>query len=119
MTHNFRELKIWRSSLSISKNVYEFTSKLPANEQFGLVSQMNRSSISIASNIAEGSGRTSSKEFARFLDISISSSYELETQLILGKEIYKIETEQLIKKINELQKMIRGFQKTLDQKSFV
>jgi four helix bundle protein len=113
MRHNFRELKIWKNAMSISRNVYELSSTLPKSERFGLSNQMNRCSVSIASNIAEGSGRTTSKDFSRFLDISISSSFELETQLILSKEIYQSNIDTTVKEINELQKMIRGFQKTL------
>lgn len=97
----------------ISKDVYKLTDELPQSERFGLIDQMNRSSVSIASNIAEGSGRTSSKEFSRFLDISISSSYELETQLMLCGDIYLLNTEPLINELNQLQKMLRGFKKVL------
>lgn len=99
--------------MKISREVYILSSKLPDSEKFNLASQMNRSSISIASNIAEGSGRTTSKDFSRFLDLSISSSFELETQLILSNDLFKVETNSIINQINELQKMIRGFQRTL------
>jgi len=69
------------------KRIYLTTNKLPNDERFGLTSQINRCSVSIPSNIAEGSGRTSEKEFLHFLNIAISSSYELETQLILVEDI--------------------------------
>jgi len=113
MRHNFRELKIWKLAINLSRNIYEITNKLPAKERFGLIDQMNRSSVSVASNIAEGSGRTTPKEFSRFLDFSISSSYELETQLVISSQIYKLDIQKLTNDINELQKMIRGFQRTL------
>lgn len=113
MRHNFRELKIWQSALELSQSIYQLVKLLPIDERFGLKSQMSRCSISIASNIAEGSGRTTEKDFSRFLDISISSCYELETQLLISKEVYKIDIEQNLSKIIELQRMIRGFQKTL------
>ena len=71
MRHNFRELKIWKDSMSLTKNVYLLTSQLPLEEKFGLKSQLNRCAISIPSNIAEGSGRTSNKEFNHFLNISL------------------------------------------------
>ena len=114
--HNFRELKIWHESMKIVKSVYSLTSNLPSDERFGLVSQINRCSISIPSNIAEGSGRTSNKEFIHFLNISISSSFELETQLILANDLFNTDSEEIIEKINELQKMIVGFKKSLDVK---
>jgi four helix bundle protein len=114
--HNFRELKIWQESMKIVKSVYSLTSNLPSDERFGLVSQINRCSISIPSNIAEGSGRTSNKEFIHFLNISISSSFELETQLILANDLFNTDSEEIIEKINELQKMIVGFKKSLDVK---
>ena len=112
--HNFRDLKIWQEAMQIVKSVYVLTSQLPKDEKFGLISQINRSSVSIPSNIAEGSGRTSNKEFMHFLNISLSSSFELETQLILSNELFNIEIKNTLKKINELQKMIVGFKKTLD-----
>lgn len=114
--HNFRELKIWQESMKIVKSVYSLTSNLPSDERYGLVSQINRCSISIPSNIAEGSGRTSNKEFIHFLNISISSSFELETQLILANDLFNTDSEEIIEKINELQKMIVGFKKSLDVK---
>jgi four helix bundle protein len=83
MKHNFRELKIWQNSMEIVKDVHVLTKTLPSDERVGLVSQINRSAVSMPSNIAEGTGRTSEKELHHFLNIAISSSYELETQLIL------------------------------------
>lgn len=114
--HNFRELKIWQEAMVLVKEVYGLTITLPAEERFGLISQLNRCSISIPSNIAEGSGRTSEKEFIHFLRIAISSSYELETQLVLVNDIYKIETEGVIVKLSSLQNMIGAFIRKLNEK---
>lgn len=75
--HNFRKLEIWRLSMDLVKQVYALSKNLPESEKFGLISQVQRCAISIPSNIAEGSGRTSNKEFNHFLKIAISSSYEL------------------------------------------
>jgi four helix bundle protein len=111
--HNFRELNIWKDSLQLVKKVYMLTSELPKHEKFGLISQINRSAVSTPSNIAEGSGRTSEKEFIHFLNIAISSSYELETQLILIEELYNINTKELIENITSIQKMIGGFSRKL------
>jgi len=111
--HNFRELNIWKDSLQLVKKVYILTSELPKDEKFGLISQINRSAVSIPSNIAEGSGRTSEKEFLHFLNIAISSSYELETQLILAEELFNLKTKELIDEITSIQKMIGGFSRKI------
>lgn len=103
--------------MSLVKDVYLLTEKFPKQEVYGLVSQINRSAISIPSNIAEGSGRNSNKDFMRFLDISISSSFELETQILLAKELSFITEEKMtlmLEKLAEVQKLIFGFQKTLN-----
>jgi four helix bundle protein len=107
--HNFREIKIWQEALLMVKEVYLFSSKLPKEEKYGIASQINRSAVSIPSNIAEGSGRTTNKEFVRFLEIAISSSYELETQLILAEELFDLSSVELIKNLNALQNRIGGF----------
>jgi len=107
--HNFREIKIWQESVVMVKEVYEFSTKLPTEEKFGITSQINRSAVSIPSNIAEGSGRTTNKEFVRFLEIAISSSYELETQLILAEDLFNMSSKELIKNLNALQNRIGGF----------
>jgi four helix bundle protein len=87
MAHNFRKLTIWSDAITVVKNVYKLTATFPPEEKFGLMSQSRRCAISIPSNIAEGSGRNSDKDFRRFLSISLSSSYELETQLIVANEL--------------------------------
>ena|SRR5690554_6243370 len=111
--HNFRELNIWKNGMKIVKSTYQISKGLPSDEKFGLISQIQRCSVSIPSNIAEGSGRSTEKDFAKFINISLSSSYELETQLILINDLYNLEIEVLIKDINELQKMIIGFRRSL------
>jgi four helix bundle protein len=115
--HNFKKLKIWIKSMGIVTEIYQITNTFPSHERFGLISQMQRSAVSIPSNIAEGSAKTSNKDFARFLEISIGSSYELETQLIVSFNLKYIETavyEDLSFKISEIQKMINGFKNKLD-----
>ena len=101
--------------MELVKSSYKLISEIPSDERFGLKSQIARCSVSIPSNIAEGSGRTSDKEFCHFLNISLSSSYELETQLILAQEIFEIESNDLIIKLQNLQKMIGGFKRTLNK----
>ncbi|HEY0667565.1 MAG TPA: four helix bundle protein, partial [Sphingobacteriaceae bacterium] len=84
--HNFKELKVWQASMEVSKAIFVATRLFPSDERFTLISQMMRSAISIPSNIAEGCGRKSNKELYQYLNISLGSSFELETQLILAKE---------------------------------
>lgn len=114
--HNFREIKIWQEALVLVKEVYAFTSNLPKEEKYGITSQINRSAVSIPSNIAEGSGRTSNKEFIRFLEIAISSSYELETQLILSEQIFNLSTKEIIENLHSLQNRIGGFMRQIKER---
>lgn len=114
MRHNFRELDSWKKSFQLVKDIYLLTTDLPDNEKFGLKSQIQRCAVSIPSNIAEGSGRTSDKEFAYFLNVSISSAYELETQLLLCKELFSFEVSELIIRLNEIQRLIGGLKRKLN-----
>jgi four helix bundle protein len=114
--HNFKELKIWQHSMELAKMVYKSTAQFPANEKYGLTSQINRSVVSIPSNIAEGAGRNSAKEFSQFLSIALGSAFELETQLYLAETFGFIDSSELTKLISHLdqiQKMINSFKKTL------
>jgi len=115
--HNFKKLEIWTKSMSIVTEIYQITNSFPSCERFGLVSQMQRSAVSIPSNIAEGSAKTSNKDFARFLEMSIGSSFELETELIVSYNLKYIDTivyENLLNEISEIQKMIYGFKNKLE-----
>jgi len=115
--HNFKELRIWQDSMAIVEEIYKIIGDFPKNEQFSLVSQMNRCAVSIPSNIAEGSGRESNKDFRRFLSISSSSSFELETQLIIAIRIgflSKDDFDRVIEKLNKVQKMIFVFRKKIN-----
>ena len=115
--HNFKKLDIWIKSMDLASEIYLLTNSFPSIERFGLISQMQRSAVSIPSNIAEGSAKSSNKDFSRFLEMSIGSSFELETQLILATKLNYLESEVSIStqnKINELQKMIIGFKNKLD-----
>ena len=113
--HNYKELEIWKLGVKFCPKIYLTTNTFPKEEKFGLVSQLNRAVVSVPSNIAEGSGRTSEKEFIHFLRIGISSSYELETQLILMKDIYEIETEELLVKLSSLQNRIGAFIRKINE----
>lgn len=76
---DFKSLKVWQKGIKLVIEIYKSTKHFPQEELYGLTSQMRRSSVSIPSNIAEGSGRSSDKDFHRFLEISIGSAFELET----------------------------------------
>ena len=82
---DFKQLRVWQQSMKLADDCYEATDSFPDNERFGLISQIRRSSMSIASNIAEGCGRDGHREFARYLRIAYGSACELETQLILAR----------------------------------
>ena len=116
MGHNFKDLKIWQEAMKVVKSTYLLSAQLPSDERFGLMSQINRCAVSIPSNIAEGSGRTTDKDFLNFINFSLSSSFELETQLILVNDLFNLDVEELIIKINELQRMIVGFKKSISIK---
>ena len=109
---NFRELEIWKRSFELVNTVYESTLQLPDNEKFGLTSQIRRCAVSIPSNIAEGCSRTSNKEIARFLEIALGSSFELETQLLITIKRKMLENKQMgsiMDELNQVQKMISAF----------
>ena len=82
--HRFKELEIWKRSRLFCSDIYRITSKFLESEKFRLANQLRKASVSIPSNIAEGSSRKSNKDFARFLEIILGSSYEIETQLIIA-----------------------------------
>ena len=85
--NKYKELKVWQNGVELIKKVYQLTATFPTREQYGLISQMNRSAVSVSSNIAEGAGRNSNGEFKQFLGIAVGSLFELETQLIIAKEL--------------------------------
>jgi four helix bundle protein len=117
--NNLKELKIWNRAIDLAVKVYDVTSRYPTDERFGLTSQSRRAAVSIPSNIAEGAGRNSLKEFNNFLGIANGSSYELQTQLAIANKLGILETEKfeyLLTQIDELQKMTYGFQQMLEKK---
>ena len=84
---DYKELDVWKKSIEFVESIYKATAKFPDEERFGLTNQLRRAAISIPSNIAEGSARQSDKEFIRFLFIAYGSSAEIETQLIIAKNL--------------------------------
>jgi four helix bundle protein len=95
---NFRNYRVWHNSIELVDNVYTLTESLPKEEDYILKSQMRRAAISIASNIAEGCGRDGQKDFKRFVEFSLGSSYELETQLIISDRRHTLHANALYKK---------------------
>jgi four helix bundle protein len=88
---HFKELKVWQKGIEIVKDIYEITKRFPKEEMYGLTTQMRRSAISIPSNIAEGFKRHHAKEYKQFLYIALGSIAELETQMVIAKEVDLIE----------------------------
>lgn len=101
---SYKDLLVWKNGIEISKEAYKIANQLPKEEIFGLSSQIKRSSVSIPSNIAEGRGRNTRKDFVQFLHIAQGSLLELETQIILVSEIYPLIKIQNINKIMEEEK---------------
>lgn len=117
--NNFRKLKIWDRSVELATVIYDITKNYPKVEMYSIVSQMRRSVVSVSSNIAEGSGRQSKKEFKHFLNIAKGSSYELETQLTISRNLGFISQntfKEIIASLVELHKMIHSLIKTLNKK---
>jgi len=111
--HNYKSLKIWQLGIEIAFDVSVMVIEFPKHEKFVLSSQMSRCSVYMPSNIAGGSARTN-KSFSHFLDISLGSSFELITQILVAKHRKYIDIEEkLINKITEFQKMTMGFQNGL------
>lgn len=113
----YKDLIVWQKSILLVEEVYKFTSKFPSEEKFGLVSQMRRSVVSIPSNIAEGSRRSSTKDFKNFLIFAFSSGAELETQIIISQKLKMAQDESSCLKasnlLEEVMKMLNSYIKKL------
>ena len=115
---NYKNLNVWILSMKTVKEIYNLTRSYPQDEQYGLKSQTNRAAVSIPSNIAEGSGRVSKKEFQHFISVAMGSSFELETQIILAFRFNYIKEEQLndfSDLIGPVQKMSFGLYNSLEK----
>lgn len=120
---NFRTYKVWQDSVAYATYVYKVTGEMPWFEKKGLCDQLQRAAVSISSNIAEGAAKPSNIEFAKFLDCSLGSAYEVETQLLIAKHVgYIIDDlhQDLFSKLQEIEKQLVGFIKVLREqgKSF-
>ena len=113
---NFKDLKIWQESIESVEEIYKITKEFPKEELYGIVNQIRRSAVSLPSNIAEGFMRYHNKEFKQFLFITLTSSAELETQLIISnrlKYITKEKLDELSENIDKLNRMIMTLIKRL------
>lgn len=112
--HNFKELKAWQKARELVKEVYIASAQFPADERYGLTSQVRRATVSIPTNIAEAFGRGSDKEIALFLNYAFGSAYEVESLLILAFDLEMIseaELNKLSSNVSEVQKLIYGLLK--------
>ena len=113
---NFRELKIWQNGIEIAIKTYRVTETFPKEDKFSIVQQMNRAGVSIPSNIAEGCSRKSEKDYSRFVEIALGSTYELETQVIIAEQLKKGD-QQLLQELKsaliEEQKTLTRFQQSI------
>ena len=119
--NKFEDLKVWQKAMELVEQVYKISNKLPKEEKFGLISQIRRCSISIPSNIAEGAGRNSNKEFIHFLSIANGSLSELKTQLILISRLKFISQDkinELLSLSDEIQRMIYSLQNSLKKTNY-
>lgn len=116
--HNFRKLNIWLKSVELVTDIYRLTNTFPSYERYGLKSQMQDAAVSCPTNIAEGSAKSSNKDFARFLEMSLGSLYELETELLVSMNLGYTDSEKyktLQNRIIELEKMISAFKDQLNK----
>ncbi len=115
--NKYKDLKIWQKSVDLAVKVYEVTKLFPKEELYGITYQLKKSAVSIPSNIAEGSGRNTRKDFSNFLGISYGSSCELNTQLIIASRVNflsQIDLDTLGKEIDEIQRMNWALKKSLN-----
>ena len=87
MSQDFQDLTVWQRAMELTEAIYTLTKTFPRDEVYGLLSQLRRASVSIASNIAEGRARATDRDFRQFLNIALGSTYEVQTQLLLAKRL--------------------------------
>jgi four helix bundle protein len=118
MAESYKNLKIWNDAVILASDIYSLTKKFPKEEIFGITSQLRRAVVSISSNVAEGSSRSSKKEYVRFIDIAIGSLHEVESLLQIANNLqYLSENEyaKIIEQISKLGILIGGFRKYLQK----
>jgi len=116
-TQSYKDLGVWQKGIALAKLIYTITRKFPAEEKFGLVSQMRRAAVSIPSNIAEGQARHTTGEFIQFISHAEGSVAELNTQLILAVELEFVTSKTSIpafELMEDLRRMLNGLRRKLD-----
>jgi four helix bundle protein len=119
IVQSYKDLEVWQKSINMVTMVYAMTKQFPKEELYTLTSQIRRSAISIPSNIAEGRGKRSTRDFMRFLNIAYGSAAELETQLIIGKNLGYVSPEQaepLFQEVGRICRMLNGMLTGLEKK---
>ena len=117
---DFKKLLVWQKAHNFTVNLYKLTNDFPSDERFGLTNQIRRASVSIESNIAEGCGQSTDKNFVRFLYMAKASGYEVECQIYIARDLGYLTVEKsnlLIDKITEVSKMLSSFIKKLEASS--
>ena len=116
---NFRKYDAWQNALQVVETIYQLTKCFPEDEKYGLTNQVRRAAVSIASNIAEGASRESEVDFARFLEISLGSAFEVETQILIANQLGYVTAENyepLLNQLTILQKQINSLISKIRQK---
>src|SRR5712692_1418836 len=116
---SYRDLEVWQKAMDLANKIYRITEKFPTAERFGLTNQLRRASVSLPSNLAEGHARSGAGEFSRFISISMGSLAELETQVILSKELGYLDavvSESLLGDMDVIGKMLRGLAKSINRR---
>ena len=119
MLKNYKELKVWQKSYQLSLKVYKITAEFPIEEKYGLTSQIRRAVVSVPSNIAEGYGRKTTTDYIKYLYIAYGSLCELETQILLSRDLNLIESSNakvIIDEIHGVERMLKALIKSLENK---
>ena len=114
---NHKDLVLWQRSVDLVVETYHYTKSLPDHERYGLILQSRRSAISVSSNIAEGCGRGTDNQILYFLNISLGSLSELETQLIIANRIYSLDYAEILESVQAVRKLIIGTRKFIQRKN--
>lgn len=117
MAKNYKDLVAWRKAMLLATDVYRTTSGFPREERFALTDQVRRAAVSVASNIAEGAGRSSRREFRHFLSIARGSLLEIETQLLIARELKYVagsDIEHLLNNVTEVLRIVSGLRASMN-----